>query len=57
MELRGGKDIFLIIVGYTRSLSTTSLNLINDTAKRISSEMFLELENDYKICFEKVIGK
>ena len=53
MELMGGKDIFLRIVGDTRSLSTTSLNLINDTAKRISSEMFLELENDYKICFKK----
>ena len=57
MELMGKKDVFLRIVGDTRSLSTTSLNLINDTAKQISSEMFSELENDYKTCFKKVIGK
>ena len=57
MELMEKKDIFLRIVADTRSLSTTSLNLINDKTKQISSEMFSELENDYKTCFKKAIGK
>jgi len=47
MKLMAENEVFLRLIGETRALSTNSLSYINDMAKQISYEMFMEIKSDF----------